>query len=65
MFVPLIAGISYEVLKWAGSSESLFVKIISYPGMALQKWTTVEPMEEQIEVAIKSLEEVLEDDKEQ
>lgn len=60
LFVPLIAGVSYEVLRWAGSSQSLFVKVISYPGICLQKITTSDPDDGQIEVAIAALKEVLE-----
>ncbi|MFV0504408.1 MAG: DUF1385 domain-containing protein [Lachnospirales bacterium] len=60
VFVPFIAGVSYEVLKWAGSSSSKFVKIVSYPGIKLQHLTTKEPDDDQIEVAIAAMERVLE-----
>lgn len=56
--IPLIAGVSYEVLKFAGRHEGIFVKIISAPGMALQKLTTKEPDAEMAEVAIKAVEAV-------
>ena len=56
--VPVIAGISYEVLKLAGRSDHVLVRIISAPGMALQKLTTNEPDEQQVEVAIKAVEAV-------
>lgn len=62
LFVPLIAGISYEILKWAGRSESKLVSIISYPGMCLQKITTNEPDDGQIEVAIEAMKGVLRDE---
>lgn len=62
--VPFIAGLSYEVLKWAGTSDSLFVKVVSYPGLKLQNITTFEPDDSQIEVAIAALEGVLEDEPE-
>ena len=52
LFVPVIAGVSFEVLKWAGQSKSKFVEIISYPGIKLQGMTTKEPDEAQIECAI-------------
>lgn len=59
LFIPLIAGISYEILKWAGSSDSVLVKIISYPGVLFQKITTQEPDDDQIEVAIAAMNSVL------
>jgi len=52
LFVPFIAGVSYEVLKWAGRSKSKFVEIVSYPGIKLQGLTTKEPDSGQIECAI-------------
>lgn len=55
LFVPLIAGISYEILKWAGTSNSVLVKIVSYPGVLFQKITTQEPDDDQIEVAITAM----------
>ncbi len=62
ILVPVIAGISYEIIKWAGKHDNALVKLISAPGMALQKVTTKEPTDDMIEVAIKSLEGVLEND---
>lgn len=62
MFIPIVAGVSYEVLQWAGRSDALFVKIISYPGLMSQKLTTKEPDEGQIEVAIDALTKVIEAD---
>ena len=59
LFVPFIAGTSYEVIKWAGISKSPIVAIISFPGLMLQKITTAEPDEKQIEVAIAALERVI------
>lgn len=64
LLVPFVAGISYEVLKWAGNSESKFVSIVSYPGLCLQKITTAEPDGQQIETAIAALKGVLEDEPE-
>lgn len=52
LLLPFVAGISYEIIKWAGSSESKWVNIIMYPGLMLQKLTTKEPDDEQLEVAI-------------
>ncbi|MCQ2969536.1 MAG: DUF1385 domain-containing protein, partial [Clostridium sp.] len=53
--LPVVAGISYEIIKWLGKSGSKLSKIIAYPGLMLQKLTTKEPDDMQIEVAIKSL----------
>ena len=58
LLVPVIAGISYEIIRLAGRSENPIVKLISAPGLALQKLTTKEPDDEMIEVAIKSVEAV-------
>ena len=64
LFVPLIAGISYEVLRLAGNSDSLFVRIVSKPGLWLQKLTTIEPDESMLEIAIAAMNAVLEDEPE-
>ncbi len=56
--VPVIAGISYEIIRLAGRSDNLFVKIVSAPGMWLQHATTKEPDDEMLEVAIKAVEAV-------
>ena len=57
--VPVIAGISYEIIRLAGRSDNIFVRIISAPGMWLQRLTTKEPDREMAEVAIRSVEAVL------
>jgi len=59
ILVPLIAGISYEVIRLAGRSDSKLVSIISYPGLCLQKLTTAEPDDDQLEVAIAAMKGVL------
>ncbi len=59
ILIPLIAGLSYEVLKWAGMSNSKLVKILSLPGIYLQKVTTKEPDKSMLEVAIVAMEAVL------
>ncbi|TCO78779.1 DUF1385 domain-containing protein [Marinisporobacter balticus] len=64
VLLPIVAGISYEVLKWAGKSQSKFVQMISYPGLLLQKLTTREPDDSQLEVAIAAMKNVLVEDKE-
>jgi uncharacterized protein YqhQ len=45
--LPIIAGVSYELLKWAGRSDNWFVRLLSMPGIYLQKLTTNEPEEKQ------------------
>lgn len=62
LLLPVIAGISYEIIKWAGSSDSKLAMMLSYPGLCLQKLTTSEPDAEQIEVAIAAIKGVLEDE---
>lgn len=53
--LPIISGITYELIKWLGKSESSISKIIAKPGLKLQTLTTREPDDSQIEVAIESL----------
>jgi len=55
LMIPVIAGVSYEVLKWAGRNDNAFVNIVSKPGMLLQKLTTKEPTRDMVEVAIKAV----------
>jgi uncharacterized protein YqhQ len=58
--IPLIAGISYEVIKWAGRNRRRrWVRAIMYPGLMLQNLTTREPDRDQLAVAIAALETVL------
>ena len=58
--VPLIAGLSFEVIKWAGKNRrKRWVQTIMWPGMQLQKLTTREPDLDQLAVAIASMEAVL------
>ena len=52
LFLPLVAGVSYEFIRLAGSSDHPLVQIFSKPGLALQKLTTKEPDHSMIEVAI-------------
>lgn len=58
LLVPVIAGISYELIRLAGRSDNMLVQIISAPGMWLQRLTTKEPDEEMVKVAIASVEAV-------
>ena len=58
LFIPVIAGVSYEFIRIAGRSENKIVNMLSKPGLALQKITTAEPEDEMIEVGIASVEAV-------
>lgn len=58
LLVPVIAGVSYEVLRLAGNSDSKFMDIVSRPGLWLQHLTTREPDASMVEVAIASVEAV-------
>uniref|UniRef100_C6E7G4 DUF1385 domain-containing protein n=1 Tax=Geobacter sp. (strain M21) TaxID=443144 RepID=C6E7G4_GEOSM len=61
VLLPVIAGLSYEVLRWTAKHDNHpLVKLIISPGLALQRLTTGEPDDSQIEVAIKSMEVALE-----
>jgi uncharacterized protein YqhQ len=58
--VPLIAGLSFEVIKWAGRNRGKrWVQRLMWPGMLLQKLTTREPDDEQLAVAIAAMDAVL------
>lgn len=56
--MPVVAGISYEIIRLAGRSSNLFVRILSAPGMGIQRITTKEPDESMAEVAIAAVEAV-------
>ena len=58
LLLPVVSGISYELIRLAGRSDNLFVRILSAPGFAMQRLTTREPDDEMIEVGIKSVEAV-------
>lgn len=64
LLLPVVAGVSYEILKFAGRSKNKCVRILTMPGLLLQKFTTREPDESQLEVAIASLKAVLTGNKE-
>ncbi len=57
--LPFIAGVSFEIIKWAGRSESKIVALLSKPGLLLQKITTKEPDDSMIEIAIAAMTPVL------
>ena len=56
--LPLIAGVSYEIIKLAGNSDNPVVNLLSKPGMWVQNMTTKEPDDSMIEVAICAVEKV-------
>ncbi|WP_330375348.1 DUF1385 domain-containing protein [Inediibacterium massiliense] len=64
ILMPVVAGLSYEIIRFAGKSQSKIVRIISYPGLLLQKLTTKEPDDSQLEVAIAAMKHVLKDESE-
>ena len=61
LLIPVIASISFELLRWAGRSDGIVVRILSWPGLQLQRLTTAEPNRDQLEVALLSLKAVLVD----
>jgi uncharacterized protein YqhQ len=62
--IPVVLGISYEVLKWTNSCrENKYFKFLGYPGLWLQLLTTKEPTDDQIEVAIASFDEMLREER--
>lgn len=62
--LPIVAGLSFEVIKWAGRSKNKCVTILSKPGLWLQRLTTREPDDSQIEVAIASMKPCIPENKE-
>ena len=61
LILPLIVGIGYEFIKYAGKHDNLLVRILSKPGMWMQKLTTQEPTDDIIEVGIEAIKAVLYD----
>ena len=56
LLLPVVAGISYEILKWLGRAEdTLLVRILKWPGLMVQKITTAQPTDDMVEVALISL----------
>ena len=62
LLVPVVVGVSYELIKLAGRCDNLFTKIVSAPGLWLQRITTFEPDDGQIEVAIAAMKIVIPED---
>lgn len=63
--LPIVAGISYEIIKLAGRYDNFATRIVSWPGLMLQKITTREPDESQLEVAIASMKAVIPENKDE
>lgn len=61
VLIPVVAGLSYELLRWAGSSDSFIVKVLSVPGLLLQRLTTKVPDKSMLEVAIVAVKACLSD----
>ncbi|WP_270942894.1 DUF1385 domain-containing protein [Romboutsia lituseburensis] len=59
--IPIVAGISYEIIRFLGKYNNKLTKIVAYPGMMLQNFTTKEPDDKQIEVAIAALKAVIDE----
>lgn len=59
LLLPVVVGISYELIRWAGRYDNVFTRLISAPGKALQRLTTREPDDGMLEVAIEALKLVL------
>ena len=59
LLLPVLVSISYEINRWVGRHDNKFTRILTYPGMWFQNFTTNEPDDSMIEVAIAALEAVL------
>ncbi|MFH5836296.1 DUF1385 domain-containing protein [Proteiniclasticum sp. C24MP] len=57
LLLPLISGITYEILRWLGKTKGPVQRIVAYPGMMLQRLTTKEPLDDMLEVSIRALKE--------
>lgn len=64
LLLPVVSGVSYEIIRWAGRSQNKVVCLLSKPGLWLQRITTREPDEKQLEVAIAAMKAVLTGNKE-
>ena len=58
LLIPVIAGVSFEIIRLAGNSENPVISLLSKPGLFLQKLTTAEPDASMVEVAIAAVEAV-------
>ena len=64
VLIPVVAGISYELLKLAGKYDNMFTRALSAPGMFMQRYTTREPDDSMLEVAIEAFNKVKTDGEE-
>ncbi len=64
LFLPLVAGVAYEFNRYAGKSTGVVAKVLRAPGLAMQYFTTKEPTDDMIEIAIIALTKALEIDEE-
>lgn len=55
LLIPVVSGITYELIRWLGKNDNILSKVIAYPGLKLQELTTKEPDDDQLEVAIAAL----------
>lgn len=62
LILPLITGISYEFIRYAGKHDNIFVKVLAAPGLWMQRLTTKEPDDDMIEVALTAFKAVLDED---
>jgi len=65
ILLPFVVGISYECIRLAGNHDNAFTRILSAPGLAMQRITTREPDDSMIEIAIAALEPCIPEDKEE
>ena len=63
VLLPVVIGIAYEIIKFAGRHDNLLTRIISAPGLWLQRFTTKEPDDSQIEVGIAAMKAVIPEDR--
>jgi len=59
LLLPVVVGITYEINRWAGRHDNAFTRVLTAPGMWMQNFTTNEPDDGMIEVAIRAVEAVL------
>jgi uncharacterized protein YqhQ len=65
LLLPVVAGLAYEIIKYAGRKDNFLTRTVSKPGMWLQYLTTRDPDDDQIEVAIASLKAVIPENKDE
>ena len=64
LILPLVTGLSYEFIRYAGKHDNVLVKILAAPGLWMQKLTTKEPDDDMIEIALASFKAVIDDEDE-